>query len=186
MKNRDHLHRYNRNGTQRIAGPFAFATGPLFFLSATLAAAVTSNATLTGGFLGIADRIRNHIANRSKLLSKGKSNTPWEDVWLGFAISQVQLPSGTTLALLNVNAPLAHVETPFASREAIVAASARSLFTHVRPTRSCRACAHFRNGSATLAPHEPLQLARTCHRPRGGRTCGGVPVRSCSVRSKTA
>ena len=79
-----------------IVGPFVFPRGPLFFLSAPLAAAVLSNDWVRRE----AERTRDSIpddesavlqaceANASLCGTMGTSSRPWEDVFLGVALAK--------------------------------------------------------------------------------------------------
>lgn len=77
-----------------LHGPFFFAKGPLYFLSARVAAAIVADAAIAREAQAIVrstlNRTRADVAAQRGAVLHG--STPWEDVWTGYAISRLAAP----------------------------------------------------------------------------------------------
>ena len=102
-----------------VVGPFLFAKGPLFFLSRQLLPALLSSTALRRD---AAETIRSGLNTSYK-----EPSLPWEDIYLGFALSQIsqRLPASTRLAAVHVRDELAFMESYSHSRGPFLAMARR-------------------------------------------------------------
>lgn len=98
--------RRQHNESGMLHGPFAFARGPLYFLSASLITTLLSdawvNADLNRTLAALArlDSVRERRRSRRRGASAALPSMVWEDVYTGYLLSKVIAPTPPTLALV--------------------------------------------------------------------------------------